>query len=525
MAEGPASFWTQANALLRKNLTFQKRNVRTNLWLISFPILICVLLVLLQTVVNNELDKPSRRCGCICIDTNGDGKCEKKCGIEYSTLTQAASCPLPSPPEWPPLLQIPRPEYRAVQNDFITYKDLPEESCKTTGSCPAAILLTGANQTFAEPYDFLNSNGNHFNVSIWYNSTYKNDTGNSPIGLTRVPRSVNMVSNAYLQFLLGPSTKMLFEFVKEMPKPETRIRLDFASLLGPLFFTWVVIQLFPVVLTSLVYEKQQKLRIIMKMHGLGDGPYWLISYAYFLGISSMYMLCFVIFGSLIGLKFFTLNDYSIQLVFYLIYINLQISLAFLVAALFNNVKTAAVVGYIMVFGSGLLGAYLFQFFVQDPSFSRGWIIVMELYPGFSLYRGLYEFSQYSFTGNYIGSDGMLWKNLKDGNNGMTEILIIMFVEWLLVLFFAYYTDQVMSSGKSPLFFLRNFQNRHSSSFRRPSLRRQGSKVYIEMEKPDVVYETILNDFHYCSALNGRGRAFMRSVRYLCGWKPAMYRKS
>nr|GMC74269.1 ABC transporter A family member 7-like [Ipomoea batatas] len=602
MAEGPASFWTQANALLRKNLTFQKRNVRTNLWLISFPILICVLLVLLQTVVNNELDKPSRRCGCICIDTNGDGKCEKKCGIEYSTLTQAASCPLPSPPEWPPLLQIPRPEYRAVQNDFITYKDLPEESCKTTGSCPAAILLTGANQTFAErigenffngtilnssdilysvaddvlgsgsyteqinfldpafssnlpvyivrpqcapnstfsiplkigsrllqqeiscvqglnlwrnsssqindelykgyrkgnsekkineitaAYDFLNSNGNHFNVSIWYNSTYKNDTGNSPIGLTRVPRSVNMVSNAYLQFLLGPSTKMLFEFVKEMPKPETRIRLDFASLLGPLFFTWVVIQLFPVVLTSLVYEKQQRLRIIMKMHGLGDGPYWLISYAYFLAISSMYMLCFVIFGSLIGLKFFTLNDYSIQLVFYLIYINLQISLAFLVAALFNNVKTAAVVGYVMVFGSGLLGAYLFQFFVQDPSFSRGWIIIMELYPGFSLYRGLYEFSQYSFTGNYIGSDGMLWKNLKDGNNGMTEILIIMFVEWLLVLFFAYYTDQIMSSGKSPLFCLRNFQNRHSSSFRRPSLRRQGSKVYIEMEKPDVVHE-------------------------------------
>lgn len=118
----------------------------------------------------------------------------------------------------------------------------------------------------------------------------------------------------------------------------------------------------------------------------------------------------------------------------------------------------------------------------------GWIIVMELYPGFSLYRGLYEFSQYSFTGNYIGSDGMLWKNLKDGNNGMTEILIIMFVEWLLVLFFAYYTDQIMSSGKSPLFFLRNFQNRHSSSFRRPSLRRQGSKVYIEMEKPDVVHE-------------------------------------
>lgn len=55
-----------------------------------------------------------------------------------------------------------------------------------------------------------------------------------------------------------------------------------------------------VVLTSLVYEKQQKLRIMMKMHGLGDGPYWIISYAYFLLLSSIYMLVFVFFGSIIG---------------------------------------------------------------------------------------------------------------------------------------------------------------------------------------------------------------------------------
>lgn len=51
---------------------------------------------------------------------------------------------------------------------------------------------------------------------------------------------------------------------------------------------------------NLVYEKQQNLRIMMKMHGLGDGPYWMISYAYFLFLSSFYMLCFVVFGSAIG---------------------------------------------------------------------------------------------------------------------------------------------------------------------------------------------------------------------------------
>lgn len=120
------------------------------------------------------------------------------------------------------------------------------------------------------------------------------------------------------------------------------------------------------ILTALVYEKQQRLRIMMKMHGLGDAPYWIVSYSYFVLVSTLYMLCFAIFGSAIGnyatnsiefanmclsmflilftclpgLNFFRLNDYSIQLVFFLISINLQISVAFLASAMFSDVKTA-----------------------------------------------------------------------------------------------------------------------------------------------------------------------------------------
>ncbi|KAL5544420.1 hypothetical protein UlMin_008204 [Ulmus minor] len=604
-SHGPSSFWTQANALLRKNLTFQKRNIKANIRLTSFPFFICLLLVLIQNLVNHELDKPENKCGCACVDTNRDGTCEEVCGLEHSTLDQGTWCAIPNPPKWPPLLQVPAPEYRAVMSDIIPNADLPNESCRRNGSCPVTLLFTGNNHSLGEvlagnmlttsailnssdildilannvtgsasmpqldnfldpafysdlpiynverqctpgstfsanvqiasferkqeircaqglhlwrnssrevnnelykgyrkgnperkineilaAYDFLNTNQNNFNVSIWYNSTYKNDTANQPIALVRVPRSVNLASNAYLQFLRGPGTKIQFDYVKEMPKAENRLRLDLSSLLGTLFFTWVIIQLFPVVLQSLVYEKQQRLRIMMKMHGLGDGPYWMISYAYFFTVSLIYMLCFVIFGSVIGLKFFTLNDYSIQFVFYFIYINLQISLAFLVAAMFSNVKTATVIGYIMVFATGLLGGFLFQFFVEDTKFPRGWIIAMELYPGFSLYRGLYEFAQYAFIGNYLGTNGMRWGDLSDSKNGMREVLIIMVVEWVLVLFVAFYVDQVVSSGsgKGPLFFLQSFRKKKKGSFRMPSLKRQGSKVFVQMEKPDVAQE-------------------------------------
>ncbi|KAK1311877.1 ABC transporter A family member 7 [Acorus calamus] len=605
---GPASFSAQANALMRKNLTFQKRNLRTNIRLVAFPVLLCLLLVLIQKLIDSELNKTKNRCGCTCVSTNGDGSCNKKvCGIEYSTLDQVGTCPIPSPPKWPALLQVPRAEYRASRTGSGPYADLPDDSCRATQSCPATILYTGGNQSladrlagnlfstsspsnisdylnvlsnllpgtdtytrnteFIEPaflsdrplyivqpqcaanfsltvsiriasttlqqevkcvqglhswrnsssavndemfkgyrqgnpqrkineivtgYDFLNTNENSLNMIIWYNATYKNDSGNVPTALVRVPRSLNMVSNAYLQFLKGANVKMQLEYVKEMPQPGKKLSLDFASLLGALFFKWVIELLFPVILTYLVYEKQEKLKIMMKMHGLGDGPYWIISYAYFFSISVVYIFLFVVFGSVIGLKFFRLNDYSIQLVFYFIYINLQITLAFLAATAFSNVKTAQALGYIYVFGSGLLAGFLFRFFLEDLSFSRHWLRVMEILPAFALYRGLYEFSDYAFTGSSMGTSGMRWSDLSNSANGMREVLIIMFIEWLLLLPLAYYLDQLTSFGssiqKDPLFFLHCFRKKSSASFRKPGLQKHGSKVFIDMEKPDVLQE-------------------------------------
>lgn len=116
------------------------------------------------------------------------------------------------------------------------------------------------------------------------------------------------------------------------------------------------------------------------------------------------------------------------------------------------------------------------------------IIAIELFPGFALYRGLYEFAQYAFTGSYMGTDGMRWKDLSDSSNGMIEAMIIIAVEWVIVLGVAYYADQVISSGKSPLFCLRRQKKNLSSSFRKPSLHRQGSKVFVQVEKLDVDQE-------------------------------------
>lgn len=124
-------------------------------------------------------------------------------------------------------------------------------------------------------------------------------------------------------------------------------------------------------------------------------------------------------------------------------------------------------------------------------YKEGWIVVMEIIPGFSLFRGLYEFGQYAFAGNSMGTDGMKWTDLDDPLNGMRSVLIIMVVEWAILLPLAFYVDQVLSVGggfqRNPLFFLKYFKKR-SMSLRRFSFGRQGSRVVVEMDNPDAVQE-------------------------------------
>ncbi|CAN6814974.1 unnamed protein product [Brassica oleracea] len=567
----PASILTQADALLRKNLVFQKRNIWSNVRLVTIPFFLCLLLVVIQLLFDSQFNEDHGQCGCLN---------EKTCGLRYSTSDQAAFCVIPNPSQWTPLLQIPSPQYRAATTLYLSHSspvtflftgnnqslgetlmrnmysnspefggdlanyvlgssslpaytnymdssfisDLPiyniKHKCSPNSSFSILIhqpplsfpkeitcvrgLNLWRNSTFdvnkelfkgyrkgnqeekineyTAAFDFQNTNGNRLNVNVWYNSTYKNNTVIRPMALIRVPRLVNLASNAYLEFLKGSQTKILFEYIKEMPKPETKLTLDITSLIGPLFFTWVILLLFPVILTTLVHEKQQRLRIMMKMHGLGDAPYWIVSYTYFVLVSILYMLCFAVFGSAIGLNFFRLNDYSIQLVFFLISINLQISVAFLVSAMFSDVKTATVIAYIYVFGTGLLGIFLFQFFLEDPHFPREWIIAMELYPGFSLYRGLYELSQSAFAADYRGVNGMRWRDLGDG---MKEVTCIMLIEWLLLLVSAFYIDQITYSSKHPLFF---FLQTPSKKKQHHYSNKQISKFVVEMEKPDVCQE-------------------------------------
>lgn len=147
--QGQSSSWYWISIRFTPNP--QRRACKTNCCLIMFPLLLCSVIGGLQIAINRASSRgeggasatPATHLDCSCsnvsVDENAMG------GIQCPP-----ECPLPRAPRWPPVLNIPSPEYRAVQDGLFPFTDLPDASCRVNGSCAATFLVTGANHSFVE---------------------------------------------------------------------------------------------------------------------------------------------------------------------------------------------------------------------------------------------------------------------------------------------------------------------------------------------------------------------------------------
>jgi hypothetical protein len=145
---GLARFCRQVHALLLKNLSFQRRNSWTNAGIAAFPVLLCVLLVAIQTMVDRELGRPPFQCGCACDLAGLTGACERtECGVQYSTPAQAVSCEVLAPARWPALVQV--PTVPAAVRGALT-----APCTNVSGLCgPVAVLITGRSRGLSQSRD------------------------------------------------------------------------------------------------------------------------------------------------------------------------------------------------------------------------------------------------------------------------------------------------------------------------------------------------------------------------------------
>lgn len=334
-----------------------------------------------------------------------------------------------------------------------------------------------AQEEFLQGFNFHGTTRNKLNVTVMYNDTtvaasFRTGSFNVRPRMARINDPVRLALDAFINWRMGAEP---FTFsaaclgLKEMPKPANIIVLDLGSLVGPFLFTLVFSLLLPVMIVSLVYEKEVRLRVLMKMLGLGSFAYWVINYFFWLVVYILFSLVFFVFGSTVRLPsgykigIVATQKMDVLFVFTWLFINNTIAFAFLSATLFKTSRTAQVTATLWVVGMSLIGWASWDvqsgnlFNVEDVSVHAKNAITM--FPMWAFFRGWMEFQEYaSFdTGREAG---MRWSDIGpdgDPRNGMSVVLSFLAIEWPIFLIIALYLDQVIDSGRGvpmhPLFFL------------------------------------------------------------------------
>ena len=328
-----------------------------------------------------------------------------------------------------------------------------------------------AQEEFLNAFDFSNTNTRFLNATVIYNDT-SSSPGGPPPSILRIANPVRVVFDSYLNVRLDSSDMRTFTAamtgVKEMPKIASFLSLDIGATMGPFFFTLAFHILFPTIVVGLVYEKEVNLRIIMKMMGLGTGAYWIINYAFWIFVYSLFSLIFLAVASFVQLPsgykvgIITRQSYSMHFVLFFLFINHTVSFAMLCATLFRSARVSQIFTTLWILVMSLIAWTAWDTssgnFFNSETVSRDLKNLITIIPVWSFYRAWTEYVEYSQQAAFRGTSGLQWSDLEtDPQCGMGTVLIVLAVQWPCFLLMTGYLDQVLDTGnglpRHPLFFL------------------------------------------------------------------------
>lgn len=249
--------------------------------------------------------------------------------------------------------------------------------------------------------------------------------------------------------------------LKEFAHPAVEL-FSTVGTVGPTFFLAISMFSFVFQISSLVTEKELKLRQAMTMMGLYDSAYW-FSWLTWEGIiillSSLFM---VLFGMMFQFDFFLHNSFAVVfLLFFLFQLNM-ISFAFMLSTFISKSSSSTTVGF-SIFIVGFLTQLVTAFgFPYSDNISNTYRIIWSLFPPNLLAQALQLLADATSTPQ---DDGISWRRRAQCAPNDEECIITIndIYIWLVATFFiwfilAVYFDNIIpnSSGvrKSVFYFLK-----------------------------------------------------------------------
>jgi hypothetical protein len=114
----------------------------------------------------------------------------------------------------------------------------------------------------------------------------------------------------------------------------------FENMIGKMVYPLGLSFLLPMFVLTLVREKEDKILIMMKMHGLSTVKYYLAHYLHFMILQIACSIVFIVTAVGFQLKFFVETSPAVYLPAFLGWANAMVALSFLLSVFFNRVRLA-----------------------------------------------------------------------------------------------------------------------------------------------------------------------------------------
>jgi hypothetical protein len=155
--------------------------------------------------------------------------------------------------------------------------------------------------------------------------------------------------------------------------------------LGKTTYPFALSFLLPIFVLNLVKEKEDRVLIMMKMHGLSTFTYYLSHFVHYFILQLLSSIFFILAGVALRLKFFVNTGAGVYIILLLVWAFTMVGLSFLISLCFNKSRPALITTFVLVILSAILT--FFEDIIFNYEFPPLWYY---LWPLFAFFRGLNE---------------------------------------------------------------------------------------------------------------------------------------
>ena len=259
------------------------------------------------------------------------------------------------------------------------------------------------------------------------------------------PRNVlfNLVDSS-IAYAIDNSTRIDTQ-LQSMPYIyKTNKPLNVEDSLSYILFPFALTFLLPVFTSMIVYEKEQRLRELMKMMGMRMSAYWAVNYVYCYCLYTGVMIMFTLTAFACNIRLFAGTDFGILAILLFLWGHSMVALSFLLSTFMSRTLISNLTGYLVVVGS-VLSALMFNATVYNREPPPLWFM---MYSPYAFYRALYIMvlsCRYSGCVHWdnIGISVQSWTPDTFSNYELVQVWLYLAGDTVLYLVLTVYFDKVV----------------------------------------------------------------------------------